>query len=168
VRRCRLRHDQFADVGGQVLVDDEACVRLIQLDASDVQAFAVTIIEAAHSDLLPAYKIAFTQGVQGVQLVDPGVAGDAQCQRLGALELYIEVTAEQAAAQFQANEGAEVGLRQAQVDVLGGDLELGSGRAQLHLPGCLQFALLAQTAVEPEVERLVTKAVEILQIEVQR
>src|SRR5690606_10011798 len=35
VRRCRLRHDQFADVGGQVLVDDEACVRLIQLDALD-------------------------------------------------------------------------------------------------------------------------------------
>uniref|UniRef100_UPI001C4FF22E hypothetical protein n=1 Tax=Bacillus sp. S1-R2T1-FB TaxID=1973493 RepID=UPI001C4FF22E len=41
-------HDQFADVGGQVLVDHDACIGLIQLDAFDGQAFTVTIVESTH------------------------------------------------------------------------------------------------------------------------
>ena len=70
----------------------------------------MAIIEAADSHLLPAHEIAFAQGIEGVQLVDPGIAADAQGQGFGALEFDIEVAAEQAAAQFQANEGTQICL----------------------------------------------------------
>ena len=64
--------------------------------------------------------------------------------------------------------GRDVGLRDAQVDVLGLHLELGADRGEVDLAIRRDLALLAHAGVELESERRTVEAVEVLQIEIQR
>ncbi|MNO59116.1 hypothetical protein D3C76_496960 [compost metagenome] len=163
-----LRNQQVVDVGGAVFVDDEARVRLQQRDLVDGQGIAMHIGQAIDVDLLPFEEVAALDGVQGVQLVDLGFALDAEGQRLGALEVDVEVAGEHAAAQLQTDERADVGLGHTQVDIAGADIQPGRHRRQVDLPGGLQLALLADAGIELEREGRLVEAVEALQVEVQR
>ncbi|MDT4826639.1 hypothetical protein FQZ97_599550 [compost metagenome] len=126
------------------------------------------VVEAVEGQRLPFDEVAFLEGVEGVQLVDLGLAAHAEGQRLGALQVDVEVAAEQAAAQFQADERADVGLRHAQVDVAGLHLEAGADRRQVDLALGAELALLADAGIELEGEGRLVEAVEIAQVEVQR
>ncbi|MCY1520346.1 hypothetical protein D9M68_551210 [compost metagenome] len=126
------------------------------------------VVEAIHQQLLPFDEVAFLDGVQGVHLVDQRAAGNAQGQWLGALEVDIEVAVEQAAAQLQAHEGADVGLGYAQVDVAGLHLQLRRDGLELDLADRLHLALLAEAAIDAEVEGRFAPAVEVLEVQVQR
>ncbi|MCY1284789.1 hypothetical protein D9M70_337060 [compost metagenome] len=126
------------------------------------------VVEAIHQQLLPFDEVAFLDGVQGVHLVDQRAAGNAQGQWLGALEVDIEVAVEQAAAQLQAHEGADVGLGYAQVDVAGLHLQLRRDGLELDLADRLHLALLAEAGVEAEVEGRFAATVEVLEVQVER
>ncbi len=56
------------------------------------------VVDTEQVELLPAQEVALLDGVQGVQLIDLGLAVDAESQGLGAGELYREIAVEQAAA----------------------------------------------------------------------
>ncbi|MNL40983.1 hypothetical protein D3C87_1633680 [compost metagenome] len=103
-----------------------------------------------------------------MQLIDLGTTGDAERQWLGAFQVDGQITAKHAAAQFQANERADVGLGDAQVNVLGLHIQFGADRRQIDLAIGRELALLAHACVEPEQEGRAIEAVEFLQVEIQR
>src|SRR5471032_2985568 len=163
----RLRDQQVIDVGGAVIIDHEARVRLQQVDLVDRQAVAVLIIDTFEHQALPFEEVAGLERVQGVQLVDLSAAGDLKRQGLGALEVYIQVAAQHTAAQFQPNERADIGLSNPQVDVLGIHFEFGADRVEIDLAGCLNLALFTQAGVDLQGKRALVQAVEVLHIDVQ-
>ncbi|MND82504.1 hypothetical protein D3C80_743380 [compost metagenome] len=167
-RGGRLRDQQVVDVGGAVFVDHEARIRLLQADLADAQCITVTVGQPVKVELLPFDEVAILDGVQGMQLVDLRLAVNAEGQRINVAEVDVEVTAKHAAAQLQADVRGDVGLGDAQVDVLGADLELGGNRRQVDFTGSLQLALLAHAGIELEGEGRLVEAVEVLQVEVQR
>lgn len=164
----RLRDQQVIDVGGAVIVDHEARIGLHQVDLVDRQAVAVLIVQPFEHQLLPFHEIAGFQGVQGVQLVDLGAASHAECQGIDVFQVHRQVAAEHAAAQLQANERADVGLGDPQVDVLGLHRQLGGHRLQVDHAVGEDLALFAHSGVELEVERRLVEAVEVLHVDVQR
>ena len=103
-----------------------------------------------------------------MQLVNLGAAGDLKGQWLGAFEVYVQVAAEHAAAQFQANKRADIGLGDPQVDVLGVHFQLGADRVEVNFAGCLDLALLAQAGVDLQGEGALVEAVEVLYVDIQR
>ncbi|KAF1018867.1 MAG: hypothetical protein GAK37_03768 [Pseudomonas sp.] len=164
----RLRDQQVINVGGLVVVDHEARIGLQQVDLGDRQAVTVLVVQAFDDQALPFHEIARLEGIEGVQLIDLRLAGYLQGQRLGTFEVHVQVAAQHAAAQFQADERADIGLRHTQVDVLGVHFQLGADRAQVHLSARLYLALLAQAGVHLEGEGALVEAVEVLQVDVQR
>ncbi|MNZ76371.1 hypothetical protein D3C78_948740 [compost metagenome] len=102
-----------------------------------------------------------------MQLGDLRRAADAEGQWLGALQVDVEIAGEEAAAQLQAYERTDVGLGDTQVDVPGGDLELGADRIERYLAVRFQLAAIAQTGLQFQGEGRRALAVEILQVEVQ-
>ncbi|MNZ36712.1 hypothetical protein D3C78_541410 [compost metagenome] len=118
--------------------------------------------------MLPFDEVAALQGVQGVQLGDLGRAADAEGQRLGALQVDVQIAGEEAAAQLQTYERDDVGLGDTQVDIPGGDLEPGADRIERYLAAGLHLAAVAQTGLELEGQRRLALAVEVLQIQIQR
>ena len=123
---------QAAEVGGQVFIDDEAHVGLLQGDAVDAQAIGL-VVDAAEVQTLPFQQVALAGAVDNVQLVDMGVATNADVQWLQAFELYLQLAAEQAAAQLDAHQRFNVGARQLQVQVAGVDLQVGRERRQCNV-----------------------------------
>ncbi|MNZ93060.1 hypothetical protein D3C78_1121140 [compost metagenome] len=164
----RLGNQQVIDVGGAIIVDHEARVGLEQVDLVDRQAVPMLIVQAFDHDLLPLEEVAGFQGVQGMQLIDLGAAGDVERQGLGAFQVDRQIAAEHAAAQFQANERRDVGLGNPQVDVLGLYLQPGADRGQVDLAVGHDLALLAHAGIELEGKGRTVEAVEVLQVEVQR
>ncbi|MNM85579.1 hypothetical protein D3C81_977030 [compost metagenome] len=93
-----MRDQQVIDVGGAVLVDHEARIGLLEGHLANGQGVTVAVRQGVEVQLLPFDEVTVLDGVQGVQLVDLGLAIDAEGQRLDALEVDVEVAAEHAAA----------------------------------------------------------------------
>ncbi|MNN72773.1 hypothetical protein D3C81_1888360 [compost metagenome] len=108
--------------------------------------------QAVHIHLLPFDEVAVLDGVQGVQLVDLRLAGYGEGQWFGAFEVDLQVAGKHAATQLQADERADIGLRNTQIDVACADIEPGADRRQVDLATGLQLALLANAGVELEGE----------------
>ncbi|MNZ72835.1 hypothetical protein D3C78_912240 [compost metagenome] len=152
--RCGwLRDQQVIDVGGTVFVDHETRVRLLEADLADAQGIPVTIGHVIQVQLLPFDEVTVLDGVQGVQLIDLSLAFNAEGQGVNVAEVDLEVAAQHATAQFQADVRSDIGLSNTQVDVLGADVELGGNRCQVDFTGSLQLALLAHTGIELEGKR---------------
>ncbi|MCY1410828.1 hypothetical protein D9M71_262040 [compost metagenome] len=128
----------------------------------------MAVVELVEVDFLPAHEVASLEGIEGVQLADLDVTVDREGQRGEALQVDGQLAAEQAAAQLQVDERADIGLRQAQVDVAGDYLELAAQRFEAHLATGLEAALLADAAGQLEAEGLLASAAEALQVEIQR
>src|SRR5690606_7159559 len=67
-----LVDQQVIDVGGQVGVDDEARIRLLQRDGANRQPLGMVVLQALQLQSLPFEEVAILDGVQGVQLGDLG------------------------------------------------------------------------------------------------
>ncbi|MNZ70412.1 hypothetical protein D3C78_887490 [compost metagenome] len=128
----------------------------------------MAVVEIVEIDFLPAHEVATLEGVEGMQLADLGVAADREGQRGEVLQVDGQIAAEQAAAQFQVDERADVGLGRAQVEVAGEHLELAAQRLEAHLATGFQVALLTDAAGQGEGEGLLASAAEALQVEIQR
>ena len=76
---------QVVEVGTQIRVDDEARVRLAQIDPLDVQAARMLVIQAAELQSLPLHEVAVVDGVERMQLGRIDAAAYAEGQRLGTL-----------------------------------------------------------------------------------
>ncbi len=149
----RLRDQQVINVGGAIIVDHEARIGLEQVDLVDRQTIAMLIVQAFEHQLLPLEEVAGLQGVEGMQLIDLGFTCDAERQRFGAFQVDRQITTQHAAAQFETNERVDVGLGDAQIDVLGLHVQFGADRGQIDHAICCYLALLAHAGVELEVER---------------
>lgn len=126
------------------------------------------VVQAFDHQALPLEEVAGLEGIEGVQLIHLRPAGDLQCEGLGTLEVHVQVAAEHAATQFQADKRTDIGLGNPQVDVLGVDFQLGADRVQVDLAARLELALLAQAAVDLQGEGALIEAVEVLYIDIQR
>src|SRR3546814_10733372 len=80
-------------------------------------AARVLVVEAAELQALPFDEIAIVDRVQRMQLSGVYAAPNAEDQRLGGLQLDLEFAGQQAAAHFQMDQWAEIGLSDAQVDI---------------------------------------------------
>ncbi|KIR20214.1 hypothetical protein PFLU3_43920 [Pseudomonas fluorescens] len=125
------------------------------------------VVHALQHQALPLEEVAGLEGVQGMQLINLGAAGDLEGQRLGAFEVHIQVAAQHAAAQFQANKRADIGLGDPQIDVLGGHFQFGADGVEVNLTSRLDLALLAQAGVDLQGKGALVEAVEVLHIDIQ-
>ncbi len=128
----------------------------------------MVVLQALQLQSLPFEEVAILDGVQGMQLGDFGGAIHREGQGLAAGQRHVKVAAQQAAAQFQMDEGAQVGLCDPQVDVSGLYGQGAAGRLQLQLPLGLQRALSTDARRELQLEGRGPEAVEILQVEFER
>lgn len=126
------------------------------------------IVHAFEHQALPFEEVAGLEGIQGVQLVNLCPARNLELQGISAFQVHIEIAAEHAATQFQADERADIGLGDPQVDVLGIHFQLGADRVEVDLAGRLNLALLAQARVDFQREWALVEAIEVLHIDVQR
>jgi len=97
----------------------------------------VHVGQAVHIHLLPFDEVPVLDGVEGMQLIDLRLAGHGEGQWFGAFQVDLEVAGEHAAAQLEADERADIGLGDTQVDVARADIELGGDRRQVDLAGGL-------------------------------
>ncbi len=101
-------------------------------------------------------------------MIDLGTAGDLKGQWVRVFQVHIQIAAQHAAAQFQANKRADIGLGNPQVDILSIHFQFGADRAEVDLADRLDLALLAQPGVDFQVKGLLVEAVEVLHIDIQR
>ncbi len=164
----RLRNQQIVDIGGPVFIDHEACVRLIHVDFGNRKARAVLVVQPFELQLLPLQEVALFERVECVKLIDLRFAGNAERQRFGAFQVDRQIAAQHAAAHFQTNERADVGLGEAQVYVAGSYVKLCTDWVEVHIAGCSEVALFAQPGIKLKREGGFVKAVEILDVQIQR
>ena len=89
---------------------------------------------------MPFQQVAFAGAVDDVQLGDVGAATNADIQRLHSTQLYLQLTAQQAATQLDTHQGLDVGAHQLQVQVAAADLQVGAQWRERDVAAGLQLA----------------------------
>ncbi len=164
----RLVDQQLVDVRAQVRVNDEARIWLIDIDRFDGQSLGlVLIVDAFEPQSLPFDEVAVLQRVERMQLGDLGRTGCRKSKRFGSIQRQLQVAREHAAAQFESNEGCEIGLRHAQIEIPGANVEPTAQRSQLQLASSLQVALATDSGIQIDLERRFCLAVELSKGELQ-